>query len=255
MDRKPILFSESNAYFPYEELLQNRIWFSNTLDIDTYVKQSFGLLTNNLMLTWGDIECFSKDHLIDEEFICYKIDGLNHQPLIVSKGMIKCNLGEQWIFKKGLIQGIIEGSPILSLIILNIITRILPGKIANILMYISILGLVITCCFYGIKIIKRIFKRIISKEIKLNGIGILLEKQEDIQLINKDLAIKFKELHTKQRIEEIVIVEGALFLKQTFKERSIRESIKWKFKPKEIQEHKEIIQKTIDGILDQNLFM
>jgi hypothetical protein len=51
MDRKPLLFSQSNAYFPYEEMLQTSIGFANPLDIDTYIKQSFGLLTDNIMLT------------------------------------------------------------------------------------------------------------------------------------------------------------------------------------------------------------
>ena len=51
MDRKPLLFSQSNAYFPYEELLEKSIGFSNPLNIDNYIKQSFGLLTENLMLT------------------------------------------------------------------------------------------------------------------------------------------------------------------------------------------------------------
>lgn len=255
MDRKPILFSESNAYFPYEELLQNRIWFSNTLDIDTYVKESFGVLTDKIMITGGDIQCFSKDHLIDEEFICYKIEGLNHTALIKSEGMIKYNLGDQGLLKKGLIQWIIQGSPILSLIILNIITRILPGKIANVLMYVSIVGLIITCCFYSVKIIKRIIKRFFSKEIKANGIGILLEKQDDIRIINKELALQYKELYKNCKIEEIVILEWSVFLKQKLKEESIRESIKGKFQKKQKKDHRDNIQTTIDFILNQNLFI
>lgn len=255
MSRKPLLFSQSNAYFPYEEVLQNRIGFSNTLNIDTYIKESFGLLTDNIMLTWADVQCFSKDHLVDEQFICYKVEGLDHKPLVISKGMIKCKIREEWPLKSRLIQWIIDGSPILSLIVLNLITRILPGKVADILMYISILGLIISFGFYGIKIIKRIIKRLFSKEIKVHGISVLLEKPEDIEIINKELAIKWKELYNNEKIEEIVIFEGSIFFKQTVKEKTIRESIKWKFKQNTIEGQRETIQRTVNFILDQNLFM
>lgn len=95
MDRKPLLFSQSNAYFPYEEMLQTSIGFANPLDIDTYIKQSFGLLTDTIMLTGAEVQCFTKDHLIDEHFICYKIEGINQKPIIITEGKISGDLAKK----------------------------------------------------------------------------------------------------------------------------------------------------------------
>lgn len=47
----PILFSNSNKYFPDAKILQSSIDFINPLDIDIYVKDSFGYMNNAIIIT------------------------------------------------------------------------------------------------------------------------------------------------------------------------------------------------------------
>ncbi len=259
MDRKPLLFSQSNAYFPYEEMLQTSIGFANPLDIDTYIKQSFGLLTDTIMLTGAEVQCFTKDHLIDEHFICYKIEGINQKPVLITDWKISCNLIKQWFFKSGLIQWLIQGTPILSLCILSLLTRIAPPKIANILMYISLIGLLITCCFYGFKLIKGLIKTIFSKEIDYDGIGITYEKETDHKLVHTEFLKKIEQLEQIYKIDKLVLFQGNIFFKQTINKKTVRQSIKEKFSrtsTNSIQsDNTTKIQQTVSWLLDQNLFM
>jgi len=245
MDRKPLLFSQSNAYFPYEEMLQTSIGFANPLDIDTYIKQSFGLLTDTIMLTGAEVQCFTKDHLIDEHFICYKIEWINQKPIIITEGKI-------------IIQWFIQGTPVFSLIILSILTRIAPAKIANILMDISLIGLLITCCFYGFKMIRGLIRTIFSKEIDYDGISINYDKMTDNKLITPQIINSLKELKKTIKIDKFVLLEGNLFFKQTINKKTIRQSIKEKFSRSStntlLNDNTTKIQQTVSILLDQNLF-
>ena len=259
MDRKPLLFSQSDQYFPYEEMLQTSIGFSNPLDIDTYVKQSFGLLTDTLMLTWAEIQSFTKDHLIDEEFICYKIEGLNHTSLLPATGKISCNLKKQGLLSGGIIQSLIQWTPLLSLLILSIITRIVPANIATILTYISIIWVLITCCFYAVKITKSFISTLLSKEIDYDGVGIMYQNEVDKALITENTIAICKKIKETSNIDKIVVFEGNIFLKQTINKKSIRQSIKSKIR---IQKSETLtnnttntIQQTVDVLLNQNLFI
>jgi len=259
MDRKPLLFSQSNAYFPYEELLEKSIGFSNPLNIDNYIKQSFGLLTENLMLTWAEVQCFNKDHLIEESFLCYKIEGKDHKKIIETQGMISCNLKPKWFFGDGMIQSAIQGTPFISMMILWILTSIAPAKIANILMYVSVFSLLITCIYYGIKMIKRFIRILISKELDYDGIGITFDKPEDRPIINNNLLPRLKQLRTSSEIDKMVIFEGNIFFKQTINKKTIRQSIKEKFSRSSTNglqnDSTTKIQQTVSTLLDQNLFM
>jgi len=91
------------------------------------------------MITGGSIECFNKDHLVDERLICYKIEGLDKKSLLITQGFIKFNLEKQGFFGNGILQSLIQGTPLLSLLVLTILTRILPAAIAEIITTISII--------------------------------------------------------------------------------------------------------------------
>ena len=259
MERKPLLFAESNAYFPHEELLQSSINFVNPLDIDTYIKQSFGLLTDSLMLTWAEVTPFSKDHLIDEHFLCYKIEGLNNKKLVQTEWIITCNFKKEGLFAKGLIQGLIQGMPIMSILILSLISRLAPASIANILMYISLIWLIITCCFYAVKMVKFFIQTILSKEIEYGNMNVIFINHEDSKIISEDIAKIFKELHKTQNIDKIVFFQWSLFFKQSTKGSTVWETIKDKFRLKSIdkpsEDYKPKIQQTVSYLLDQNLFI
>ena len=247
MDQRPILFNDSNQYFPDANILQSSIGFVSPLDIDIYIKTSFGILSNQVMITWGAVECFNKDHLVDERFICYKIEGLDNKPLLKTEGFIKFNLEKQGFLSNGLIQGLIQGTPLISLLFLSLLTRILPATIANIFMYISIIGLLITCCFYARKIIKMFYLMIKSKEIDYNGIGIQYEKKGDMLSINDQYIDMLKQLNTTSKIQNIYLSNGTFYLKQITHKTTFWESIKNIFRTQTTndQETKQTIETTV----------
>lgn len=259
MERKPLLFAQSNAYFPNEELLQSSINFVNPLDIDTYIKQSFGLLTDSIMLTGAEVLPYTKDHLVDEHFLCYKIEGLNNKKLIDTKWVITCNFKKEGIFGKWFIQGIIQGMPIMSILILSLISRLAPAGVANVLMYISLIWMIITCLFYAVKLVKFFIKIILSKEIEYGNMNVTFINHEDSKIISEDIANIFKELHKTQDIDKIVFFQGSLFFKQSIKGATVWESIKDKFRfksvSKPVEEYTPKIQQTVSYLLDQNLFI
>ena len=259
MERKPLLFAQSNAYFPHEELLQSSINFVNPLDIDTYIKQSFGLLTDSLMLTWAEVIAFSKDHLVDEHFLCYKIEWLNNKKLIETQWVITCNFKKEGLFAKGFIQWIIQWMPIMSILILSLISRLAPAGVATVLMYISLIWMIITCCFYAVKMIKFFIKIILSKEIEYGNMNVVFINHEDSKIMSEAVASIFKELHKTQNIEKIVFFQGSLFFKQSIKGPTVWESIKEKFRfksvAKPVEDYTPKIQQTVSYLLDQNLFI
>lgn len=121
--------------------------------------------------------------------------------------MISLNLKKRGLFSSGIIQSAIQGTPLFSMIILWILTSIAPANIANVLMYISTIGLLITCIYYGFRMVRWLIRAVISKEIDYDGIGITFDNKEDYKIINIDIIPRLKELHKTQNIERIVIFQ------------------------------------------------
>lgn len=68
-----MIFSDSNQYVQNTEVLQSALGFVSAMDIDIYVKRSFSTSLNAMTLSGGFIASFTKDHLIDEQFLYYHI--------------------------------------------------------------------------------------------------------------------------------------------------------------------------------------
>ena len=119
--------------------------------------------------------------------------------------------------------------------------------------------MIITCCFYAVKMIKFFIKIILSKEIEYGGMNVVFINHEDSKIISEDIATIFKELHKTQNIDKIVFFQGSLFFKQFIKGPTVWESIKDKFRfksvVKPVEDYKPKIQQTVSYLLDQNLFI
>jgi len=103
-----ITFSDSNQYFQDTSLLQSQVDFVNAMDIDVFVQQSFSAADNELTVTGGYLKIFNKDHLIDDKFICYKIEKTNKQPLRESDGAIKFSIKDREFLVLNFVQGLIQ---------------------------------------------------------------------------------------------------------------------------------------------------
>lgn len=247
MDQFPIMFNESNLYFQDTKFLQSEIWFVNMLTIDIHVKKSFSAITNELNINWWDIEVFNKDHIIDEHFICYKINTITNKPIIQSQWMITIDLTSRESISKKLIKTFLQWLPLVSLFILSIITAILPAKIAFVFRYISIIGILITCVFYAFKVLKMFYKTLTSKAIDYDGINVYYQFKEDMSIICTEDIINLKNFYSEFGIQKLVFIHWLCYIKQTITETSYRERAKsiftWASHKK--KETKELIERTI----------
>jgi hypothetical protein len=73
------------------------------------------------------------------------------------------DLEKKMFFSGNTVKNLIQGMPLISILIITLITLILPKSIANIFRYISIIGVVVTMCFYAGKIIKILYHTIKDK--------------------------------------------------------------------------------------------
>lgn len=251
MDQTNIMFNDSNLYFQNPEILQSKIGFANPLDIDIYVKKSFSVLDQQVVISWWYIQTFNKNHIIDEFFNCYKIQLANGQPIIPSKWIIKFDLENAWVFGTWLIQGIIQGTPIISILLLTLVSFLFPASVAVVLRYISVIWILITILYFAYKFIKSIIKTLKSKWIDYNWVNILYENVEDIFNISPEYVETLKQLRKDLKITQIVLFEWVFYLKQTIRKTTIRQSILNVFIWQEVKEEKvqEEIQNTLNFIL------
>ncbi|MEI7562918.1 MAG: hypothetical protein WCJ39_04385 [bacterium] len=77
-------FSDSNQYVQNTEVLQSALGFVNAMDIDIYVKRSFSTSQDMTSISGGLIASFTKDHLIDEQFLYYRIQNTDPTKKILS---------------------------------------------------------------------------------------------------------------------------------------------------------------------------
>lgn len=250
MNTANILFNDSNLYFPNAEILQSRIWFVNPMDIDIFVKKSFGVAEQNVLIYGAYIQAFNSNHVIDDMFIVYQIQLHNNQPIINTEGKITFNLKKQWFFSGSTLNKIIQGIPIISIILLSVITFFMPTSIAKIFRYISLIGTSIVILFYGWKMIKIMYKLLTNKGIDYHGITVYYENKNDMFKIN-DAYIQTLKVLDEIEISEVIVVDGIFYLKQEIRKVSLRQTIKNIFKNGNTDDTIIIpkIQKTIDFLL------
>ena len=99
-----MIFSDSNQYVQNTEALAGTLGFVSAMDIDIYVKRSFSTDVNATNISGGFIASFTKDHLIDEQFLYYRIHSDTAQKLLSSTGTITCTLEGKGSFVLNLMQ-------------------------------------------------------------------------------------------------------------------------------------------------------
>ena len=90
-----IAFNDSNLYFQNTDILQSRIGFVSPINIDVFVKKSFAVTTENLLISGAYINVFNSSHGISDTFIVYQIALNNNQPLFQTEGKINFDLENQ----------------------------------------------------------------------------------------------------------------------------------------------------------------
>lgn len=145
-----------------------------------------------------------------------------------------------------MIKNLIQGFPLISFIILGILTLLLPANIAIIFKYISYIGIAITCLFYAKKMIIWAYKTITSKAVHYDDISVQYQENSDIRPIDQNYIKGLKELYTNFNVKEIVLINGICFIKQIITKRSLKETLKGIFVgQKNNEKSEELIQKTI----------
>ena len=227
-----IVFSDSNQYVQDTQALQKALGFVNPLAIDIYVKRSFFLEEKSTTLSWGLIASFTKDHLVDEEFLYYQIQSPSLSSL-PSTQTITCTLEGKSSFVLNLLQWLLQWTPIIALLIISIAMLFLPPALANIFRRISVIGIIITYSFYIYKIARLLYKAIITTGIDYNGLNVVYAQEQDIAIFPQDIFPALKDLATQIWAAKIVVYQWNLHIKQSIRTPSLWQSILLFFFPHE----------------------
>jgi hypothetical protein len=149
-------------------------------------------------------------------------------PFIKTEWMVAFDLEKHGFFSGTAVKNIIQWMPLLSILIIALLTLILPSSIARIFRYISIIGIVVTMFFYAWKFIKIFYNILKNKWIDYNGITVHYQKDTDILVINDEYVMILKELH-QMSIQIVVLSGGIFYLKQILKRPTFRGIIKSMF--------------------------
>lgn len=217
MELTDISFSDSNKYLQDTSILQSEVWFVSQLNIDIYVKKTFKYSQDGITVSGWYIKSFNSSHRISDSFVCYKIQLINNQPFVSTQWAVTFDLKKEWFFSWTMIKNIIQGLPIVSLLIISIITLILPPFLANIFRYINIIGMVILLFFYGRKFIKIFYNLLKNKWIDYNGVTVRYKNKADTLTITPEYIEILKKLHG-MNIQKVVLWKGDLYCKQNFTE-------------------------------------
>jgi len=226
MDQINIMFSDSNQYFSNAKILQTDVGFVNPLDIDIYVKRSFSCVHNNVTIAWWNIQTFNKDHMIDERFVCYQIALVSGQPFLKTEWIVKFNLENKWFFTMNLIQNLLQWVPLITILVLAILTFLLPAWIAKVIRYVTLIWILITLVYYVWKILKIFINTLRSKGIDYGGVTVNYEKDEDISNINEEYVKILKDLWTDLDVQKIALYNWQFYLKQLIGKKTFFNMIK-----------------------------
>lgn len=227
-----MIFSDSNQYVQDTEVLQSALGFVSAMDIDIYVKRSFFINQWTTSISGGVIASFTKDHLVDEEFLYYRIQSENLQQ-IASKWVISCTLEGKSTLILSLLQGLIQWTPIIAILIISIAMFFLPPTIAKIFRRISIIGIIITYTFYVWKIGRLLYKAVTNRGIDYNGLNVIYDEESDIALMHQEHFALVKQLQETIWASKIVFYQWILHTKQLIHKPSLWRSIRSFFFPHE----------------------
>lgn len=243
MQPTDIIFSNSNEYLQNPAFLQSDIWFVSHLDIDIYVKKTFIYAQNQVTVSGGYVQPFNSSHNINDPFVFYKIQLANAQPFLTTQWLITFDLEKQWFLSWNMIKNIIQWLPLISLLIVSLITLVLPPSLANIFRYISIIGILITLFFYAWKFIKIFYNLLKDTWIDYDGITVHYQNTADMLTVNADYVQILKQLRD-MKIQKVVLREGVWYCKQQLISPTFSALIKNIFSP----------VKSDDSLVDQMIY-
>ena len=127
----------------------------------------------------------------------------------------------------------------------------LPPTIANIVRWISIIGIIITYMFYGWKIVRLLYKAVMDKGIDYNGLNVVYEQTSDFSLIPQEEFAAIKAFQEATAVSKLVFSQGELHLKQPLHKPSFRRNIRAFLVPHEeiTQSYDQRVQETSQQIL------
>lgn len=212
--------SHSKEFFPEVESLI-KIGFVPILATDIYIDTSFHI-------PWGAeisgalIQTFTKDNVIDSNFICYKIplssEYMTDLPLSITLATNKnqlLNLGRNFI----------KTIPWLPFIIFNLLFLLLPASINSVFVIINILWIVVITLYYLWSFARFMFKYINEKSVFIKGQKVNYENAQDL-LVLWDNDMKALLPLIQLWIHNAVIYQQSLYFKQSVLEQDIIATIK-----------------------------
>lgn len=223
-----ISYSESNQYFPNTDNVLTTLGCVNPLDIDTYIKRSFSASYQAITLNGALVEAFTKDHLVDDRFVIYQIIPT---PALSNQGMVTYTPMKKWYFSWSFVAGVIQGTPLIALLFLSLLSLILPASVAKILRDISIIGLVITYLYYAYKMLRVLYKTITNKGIDYHGVNVVCDVPSDLTKINDATVDHIQTLFTSSMVTKVISYHGAWYVKQSTGKVKVSSTIFAIFKP------------------------
>lgn len=217
----PLLFTSSNQYFQDAAILQSRVWFVAPLAMDIYVATSFSGFLNTLVLTGGYFQTFTKNHVIDDSFLCYRIERIDHQALFPLSWKLTLTFTDQWFSVSGFVKKILQGMPVVSLLIFSLLTRVFPPAVAQVFTYISLVWLLITGAFYARKFVKYLLSIFKTKAITYQDVHMIYENPLDVVHVPPSFIDLCRTLHTLLPISSFVLCDGMLYIKQSLNVKNI----------------------------------
>jgi hypothetical protein len=252
MEGPLIAISSSNQYFMEGPFLQTGAWFVSPTDIDVYVKDSFATSTPALLVNWWYIQSYNKDHLMSEEFVCYKLMTPNQQPIIVSQWPVRFNLdAAEWLFTGNMLQSFLQGMPLLAIIWLTLLTTILPAPISTVFRYISLIAMLVGLFYYAYKMIRYFIGVLFNKGVDYGWVKVIFDNPADNSVVSPAYVEILKELRKQFLIQNVVLYSWNLYFKQQLKKVSFWGAIKSAFYAPidSEQEVQMLIQKTVNFLV------
>ena len=163
--------------------------------------------------------------MVDEELIYYLI-----QPNIPgwfpqTAGAVSCTLEGKGSFVLDLVQGFLQGTPLIAVLIITICMFILPPSIAKVVRRISLIGIIVTYLYYARKIIRFLYKTVMNKGIDYGGINVVCEQESDFTVITTEHIALIKQFQEGNAVQKTVVYQGALHMKQQTRKVSLWKSI------------------------------
>jgi hypothetical protein len=206
-------FSSSKLYFQHQNQILQKIWFISPMSIDIHFKYTFQEIQPNYFIEWWEFEWLTIDHDIHEQWIIYKIWFINPKFQNIencSLDMKKNYLDNPSIWP--LIRGLLWW-----LIVFSVLAWLWSkSQFGKILLWINLIWALILLTFYGIKIGKRLFKKINTKSMEYWWFTANYSKESDSCVLSNDIIKILKDLSNNYRISKFCYTGNCIYLLQDF---------------------------------------